>query len=188
LLCRLQYELVTSAEARERFASGAGLCEMHLCLYASMASERGICLALTPLMRRMTSTLTDAAAQLVSENRLALRDTLNFADSVCIACDVQKNAERQAIEQFVASHSRTGSAGAGKFPFLCVPHIRVAMSQVRDPSWLAALLRSEGSGAQRLAEDMQRYVLKRDGIRHRLATEEESRAAKDSIAFIAGRR
>jgi GTP-binding protein EngB required for normal cell division len=188
LLCRLQYELVTSAEARERFASGAGLCEMHLCLYASMASERGICLALTPLMRRMTVTLTGAAAQLVSDNRIALRDTLNLADNVCAACEVQDAAERQAIEQFAASRSQAGSGGGGKFPFLCVPHIRVAMSHVCDPSWLADLLRSEGSGAQRLTEDMQRYVLKRDGIRHGLATEEESRAAKDSIAFIAGRR
>jgi hypothetical protein len=35
---------------------------------------------------------------------------------------------------------------------------------------------------------MQRYALKRDGIRRGLATEEESRAAKDAIDFIAGRR
>jgi hypothetical protein len=50
------------------------------------------------------------------------------------------------------------------------------------------LLKCEASAAERLAEDMQRYVLKRDGIRHGLATEEESRAAKDAIGFIAGRR
>jgi hypothetical protein len=62
------------------------------------------------------------------------------------------------------------------------------MSQVGDLTWLNALLTSEASAAERLAEDMQRFVLKRDGIRHDLATEEESRAAKNAIDFIAGRR
>ena len=80
------------------------------------------------------------------------------------------------------------AAASKNLPFLCVPHLRVAISQVSDLSWLGTLLKCEASAAERLAEDMQRYVLKRDGIRHGLATEEESRAAKDAIGFIAGRR
>jgi GTP-binding protein EngB required for normal cell division len=187
-LCQLQYDLVMSAEARERFASGAGLCEMHLCHYASMASERGICIALTPLMRRMTTTLRATAAHLAGDNRLALRDTLKLTGRSCVACEVQWATEEMAIKEILTSCSKRGVAVTDKLPFLCIPHIRVAMSHVSDPSWLVALLRSEASGAQRLCEDMQRYVLKRDGVRHRLATDEECRAAKDSIAFIASRR
>jgi GTP-binding protein EngB required for normal cell division len=187
-LCQFQHELVTSAEVRERFASAGGLCESHLFLYASMASERGLCLALAPLMHRMTTTLRGAAAQLANENPLALRDRLNPENTGCAACQIQSTAELEAIEQFAVSRGRTLSAASGKLPFLCVPHLRITISHVRDLAWLGVLLRGEASAAERLAEDMQRYVLKRDGIRHGLATEEESRAAKDAIEFIAGRR
>jgi GTP-binding protein EngB required for normal cell division len=187
-LCQFQYELVTSAEVRERFASAGGLCESHLCLYASVASERGLCLALAPLMRRMSTTLRDAAAQLAHESPFAVRDRLNSANTGCAACQIQSTTELEAIEQFALSRGRTASAASGKLPFLCVPHLRVTIAHVQDLAWLGVLLRGEASAAERLAEDMQRYVLKRDGIRHGLATEEESRAAKDAIEFIAGRR
>ena len=76
-LCQFQYELVTSAEVRERFASAGGLCESHLHLYASMASDRGLCLALAPLVQRMTTTLRGVAARLTSEGLAAVRDGLN---------------------------------------------------------------------------------------------------------------
>jgi hypothetical protein len=59
-------------------------------------------------------------------------------------------------------------------------------SSVSDQSWLCAMLQSEAAATERLTEDMQRYVLKRDGIRRGLETEEESRAAKTAIRFIAG--
>ena len=187
-LCQFQYELVTSAEVRERFASAGGLCESHLRLYASMASERGLCLALAPLMRRMATTLGGAAGQLTKDSSVAVRDGLNSANAGCAACQLQSATELEAIEQFAVGCERLVSEASGKFPFLCVPHLRVTISRVRDLTWLGALLGGEASAAERLAEDMQRYVLKRDGVRHALTTEEESRAAKDAIDFIAGRR
>jgi GTPase Era involved in 16S rRNA processing len=187
-LCQFQYELETSAEVRERFASGEGLCESHLRLYASMASERGLCLALTPLVGRMTATLRSAAALLTGENPGAAHDGLNSAIAGCAVCRIQRATELEVIAEFAAGRERTIFAPRGILPFLCVAHLRLTMSQVRDLTWLNALLMSEASAAERLAEDMQRYVLKRDGIRHRLVTEEESRAAKNAIDFIAGRR
>ena len=187
-LCQFQYELVTSAEVRERFASAGGLCESYLCLYASMASERGVCLALAPLMRRMATTLRGAAVQLTSENPVAVRDGLSAANADCAACQLQSATELEAIEQFAVHRGRMVSGASGKLPFLCVPHLRLTVSHARDLAWLSVLLRGEASAAERLAEDMQRYALKRDGIRRGLATEEESRAAKDAIDFIAGRR
>jgi hypothetical protein len=53
---------------------------------------------------------------------------------------------------------------------------------------LGALLRRQGAAAERLAEDMQRYALKRDGIRRSLLTEEEERASHRALAFLAGAR
>ena len=187
-LCQFQYEVDTSAEVRERFALGEGLCELHLRLYASMASERGLCLALAPLVGRMTATLRSAAALLTSKGPGAAHDGLNSGIAGCAVCRIQRATELEVIAEFAARRERTISPSFGILPFLCVPHLRLTMSQVGDLTWLNALLTSEASAAERLAEDMQRFVLKRDGIRHDLATEEESRAAKNAIDFIAGRR
>jgi hypothetical protein len=117
-----------------------------------------------------------------------VRDGLNSANAGCAACQLQSATELEAIEQFAGGCECLVSEASGEFPFLCVPHLRVTISNVRDLTWLGALLHGEASAAERLAEDMQRYVLKRDGIRHALTTEEESRAAKDAIDFITGRR
>jgi hypothetical protein len=64
--------------------------------------------------------------------------------------------------------------------------LRMTTSYVGNRSWLRTLLQNEAGATERLTEDMQRYALKRDGIRHWLATEEESQAAKAAIALIAG--
>ena len=58
---------------------------------------------------------------------------------------------------------------------------------VGNRSWLRTLLRNQAGATQRLTEDMQRYALKRDGIRQRLVSEEESQAAKAAIELLAGR-
>ncbi len=51
-----------------------------------------------------------------------------------------------------------------------------------------AMLRNQAAAAERLAEDMERYVLKRDGTRRSLVTDEEAQAAQRALAFLAGRR
>ena len=48
--------------------------------------------------------------------------------------------------------------------------------------------RNQAAAAERLAEDMERYVLKRDGTRRSLVTDEEAQAAQRALAFLAGRR
>jgi hypothetical protein len=186
-LCQFQYELVSSAEARQRFAATGGLCGAHVRLYASMESERGICLALVPLLQRLTATLRDAVAQAGSDaSSSAPREILRAADAECILCRIQNDTELKAIQELAAGQDRAQSTAHDPPPFLCLPHLRMTTSYVGNRSWLRTLLQNEAGATERLTEDMQRYALKRDGIRHRLATEEESQAAKAAIALIAG--
>jgi GTP-binding protein EngB required for normal cell division len=185
-LCQFQYDLVSSADARKRFATTGGLCSIHLRAYASMASEHGICLALVPLLQRLTTTLRSAATQTKSEALARPNEILRASDAVCVLCRLQTDTELAAIQQLSTDNDRVRPTAGSHPQSLCLPHLRMTTSRVSDRNWLGAMLHSEAAATERLTEDMQRYVLKRDGVRRGLETEEESRAAKTAIGFIAG--
>ena len=188
-LCQFQYELVNSAEAQQQFAATGGLCGTHLRLYASMASERGICLALVPLLQRQTATLRDAITQAGSgANSSAPCETLRATDAECILCRIQNDTELKAIHELASGQDKARSTARSQLPSLCLPHLRMTISHVGNRSWLRALLQNEATATERLTEDMRRYALKLDGRRRGLVTEEESQAAQAAIALIAGPR
>jgi small GTP-binding protein len=195
-LCGYQHDLVVNPEARAALAT-TGLCRSHLWLYASMARDRDICLALTPLMNRVTETLTELQRD-SSDLSADLPDRI--PDSVlggsCPVCRLQHEIESSALQEIaryyssgVASHSPEGP------PTVCLPHLRRLTRRGSDSSpgadrdnLVRALLERLIPAADRLIEDMQRYVLKRDAIRHGLTNDEESQAAKRALGFLAGSR
>jgi hypothetical protein len=192
-LRQYQHQLATNSEARERLAAARGLCEAHLRLYAAMATERDICLALTPLMNRAAGALAAAAAESASYGPSVGTAERLFMPN-CELCSIQRSVELQVAEALLS-----GAAAVAALPTVCLPHLRWltghvsnATSTGRAPGTcrdlLSALLRREGAAAERLAEDMQRHVLKRDGIRRALLTEEEERAAVRALAFLTGAR
>jgi GTPase SAR1 family protein len=188
-----QHQLATRPEARESLAAARGFCEPHLRLYASMAAERDICLALTPLMKRVAGALAAAAAESAGYGPSLGAAWPLFRPS-CELCSIQRSVELRAAEALL----KDGPAVAA-LPTVCLPHLRWLTAYVASASHtaqvpsayrdlLGALLRRQGAAAERLAEDMQRYALKRDGIRRSLLTEEEERASQRALAFLAGAR
>lgn len=192
-LRKYQHQLATSPEARESLAAARGFCEPHLRLYASMAADRDICLALSPLMNRVACTLAAAGAESAGYGPSLGAERPLFVPS-CELCSLQRTIELRVAEGLL----RDGPAVA-MLPTVCLPHLRWLIPCVSDTSCavhppipsrdlLSALLRRQGAAAERLAEDMQRYALKRDGIRRSLLTEEEERASHRALAFLAGAR
>lgn len=187
-----QYELAVSPQAREALAAARGLCGPHFWLYASMAADRDICLALTPLMKWAAHTLQSAAARDSGSERLSAESVSELRAS-CGLCAIQQRVEVCATEELLQRRL------SDKLPTVCAPHLRwiagyvlVTSSAQRLPNAshevLAALLHRQAAAAARLAEDMQRYVLRRDGTRRALVTDEEARAAQRALAFLAGAR
>ena len=193
-LRKYQHELATNPAARESLAAARGLCEPHLRFYASMAADRDICLALTPLMNRVAGALAAAAAEGAGYGpSQGTAGRTSFA-ATCALCSIQRCIELRVAEELL----REGPDAAA-LPTVCLPHLRWLTSCASDVSsttkvptalhdLLGVLLRRQGAAAERLAEDMQRYVLKRDGIRRALLSEEEERAARRALAFLAGAR
>lgn len=192
-LRKYQHQLATNPEARESLAAARGLCEPHLRLYASMAADRDICLALTPLMNRAAGALAAAAGESAGYGPSLGAAGPLFLPS-CELCSLQRRVEVRVAEGLLRDGPRVAA-----LPTVCLPHLRWLSAYVSDASstaqgssasrdLLGALLRRQGAAAERLAEDMQRYVLKRDGIRRALLTEEEERASVRALAFVAGAR
>jgi small GTP-binding protein len=195
-LCEYQHELVVSPKAREALAT-EGLCQGHLWLYASLARDRDICLALTPLMKRVTETLAELQHDASSASRLRPERFLErtLVDG-CVICKSQHHFESAALEE-VATHfsGSLSTKSTSSLPTVCLPHLRKlarrdlnAGPEDGDQGLLQALIQHLTPAADRLTEDMQRYVLKRDAIRRGLASDEEGQAAKRALEFLAGSR
>jgi GTP-binding protein EngB required for normal cell division len=189
-----QHELAVSPEARAALAI-EGLCPGHLWLYASMGRDRDICLALTPLMKRVTEILAELQRDSRSPSAFERLLERPFGGG-CVVCKRQALHESSALKEIGAQFLNNPSPkSAADLPTVCLPHLRKLArrdsSTECDPDTdrlLGALVQRLAPAAARLTEDMQRYVLKRDAIRHGLASEEESHAGKRALGFLAGSR
>lgn len=193
-LRKYQHELAATPAARERLAAAGGLCPRHTWLYASISQDRDICLALTPLMKRIADEL--ASLQRNGQRpscRANVSPAGNALGGSCELCAVQRQLESEALQEIM--EQVTGSDSTHYLPAVCLPHLRKlaaghagqAGDATRDLR-IQGLARRLAPAAERLAEDMQRYVLRRDAIRHGLASEEETQAAKRALGFVAGSR
>ncbi len=188
-----QHRLASDPEARASLAAARGFCEPHLRLYASMAADRDICLALSPLMKRAACALAAAGAETAGYGSSPGAGAPVFPPS-CELCSVQRIVELRVARQVL-----TNGPAVAVLPTVCLPHMRWLTAYLSDASFatlapipsrelLGALLCRQAAAAERLAEDMQRHALKRDGIRRNLLTEEEERASQRALAFLAGAR
>jgi len=192
-LCHYQFEVSRRSSEREKLAASGGLCARHLWHYAAIASDRGICVALPPLVERMAEALRQMAAGReigevapIQSHSAGPKRASERTLSMCIACVTQDEAETAAIDEVVR---RCSSASApGSLPSICLPHLRAMTQRAIEQKIVQALAGRQAGALARLIEDMHRFVLKRDGARSGLATEEEVEAGRRVIAFLAGDR
>ncbi len=194
-----QHDLAARSGEQERLASAGGLCGPHMRLYASMASDRDVCVALAPLVKRLAADLHASGSSAPPGGAREAPDDDSAPDDSapeCPLCAAQDEAQSRAISELARQYgasagiepaSAPGTAPA-TVPSVCLPHLRAVASQLGDRPLTRALARRQSMAAERLAEDMQRYVMKRDAVRSGLASEEEAQAARRAVAFIAGHR
>ncbi len=195
-LRQYQLDLARRSTEREQLASSAGLCGPHLWLYASIAADRDICVALAPLVERSAEVLRRASDASAAEERAGVRASraLECTVATCVVCNRQQQVEAAALEEMVLGYDTQALPDSRAFPdpralpSLCLPHLRLAARSELNSRLVRDLAARQVSAAERLLEDMKRYVLKCDGARRGLATDEEVGSAARAIAFIAGDR
>jgi hypothetical protein len=177
-LCQFQHAVVTDSRELERFVADGGFCARHFWLYRELAAPKDICVALSPLVMKLSAQLRTAATTAIA---------LCPPPATCRMCLMQQHIENETTAGIVTQAS-VGDPTRARKPALCMPHLRIISMGLNDPALTTALFNEQARTLERLAEDMQRYALKRDALRRCLTSEEEGRAAEDAVLLVTGRR
>jgi len=179
-LAKYQVELSKNARTWEEHAEQGGFCPMHTWHYEQITSLRGVCIAYPPLLVRTGARLRSLAAGESSTDCqwIAFR---------CPVCRLQQATEGRLIDSILARAAEAVDREAFSPP-LCLPHLKAVLKHSKDSSLNQHLLLCEAARLERIAEDMQRYAVKHDGLRRNLASEEERTASLRALEMLAGHR
>jgi GTP-binding protein EngB required for normal cell division len=182
-LRQYQYALSTSPEERNRFAAEGGFCGRHLWQYAALASPRGICVSLAPLLKRRCDALQTFVAQSCTASSPSVIQSTN-----CRCCALQQKVENERLSALASRLGRQAATRHHSNPALCWRHHELLLQRMNKPELVTRLLSDRIAIMERLSEDMERYALKHDGVRRALTSEEERDAAEQAVLFLAGHR
>jgi GTP-binding protein EngB required for normal cell division len=176
-----QYDLAVRPETQEVHAQQGGFCPLHTWHYEQIASPRGVCTAYPRLLNRMADRLRAIAA-----SSLAKPDVRCLTTPACPACRVRWYAEDRLVHS-IARKLEKNPESSDRLS-LCLPHLELLLPQIDDESARPRLLLREAAVMERIAEDMQRYAIKHDGLRRHLASQEENDAPLLGLQLLTGHR
>jgi GTPase Era involved in 16S rRNA processing len=185
-LSKHQYELTIDPETQRNHAQRGGFCQLHTWQYEGIASPQGVCESYPKLVHSVAGSLAELANQ-QGDVLQDLRDLLPTANT-CRVCQIRMEAERQAIEEVVASLQEQGANANLRAPACCLPHLMMVVEMVGPGALAQSFLASHAALLERTAEDLERYALKHDALRRHLASEEERRASLLALLLLAGHR
>jgi small GTP-binding protein len=179
-LRKYQYQITIDRRARDALGNAGGLCAFHTWQYAAIASTHGTCVAFPPVLDHFATRLASLVDRTGAEHIAGWRPD----DENCIFCRTCAAAEAAAL-----SEAETAIGAAQKnvdFPDICLPHLaRLQDSGVPFPKAFVAM---QIEIFERLAEDMRRYALKRDGSRRAFNTSDEIDSDVRGLRLLAGHR
>jgi len=185
-LTQWQYLLSANKRYQQDHSQNRGFCAFHTWQYYALASPRGVSTAYPALLERWHVDLRYLSAQVSSGKnwRQGLHEGVSGAER-CAACSVAREAESQAVTEFISALPRQSS---GAREGICLVHLFAGLDLMDDSKAVSELL-SEASGVvRRLAEDLQRFALKHDGLRRDLITAEEHSAPMRALELLVGHR
>lgn len=160
----LQADLARNNEQREAFAQGPGLCRLHAHRFGKIADPLATAQGLADIIEAIATRLDDSGQDPVSGN--------------CPLCQRLQCMEAEAVQQ-IAARMPDDSA------LICLPHLPKLLAAL-PASERPAILQRLTKQYERLAEDLRRFALHREGAQRSLITAEEARAAVDAIHMLAG--
>jgi small GTP-binding protein len=184
-----QYELSVSESDRATHAEQGGFCALHTWQYEAIASPQGICSAYPPLLFELTRRLRSLLPHSHSSSSLSdgLQQLLPRPTS-CPVCQLIDAEERNAATDVLRRVSSDTGNGPNAFPPLCLRHLGTVL-RLEPPVEIGDLLVEEQARVlDRLGQDMQRFSLKHQALRQRLASEGEQRAYESGLSRLVGLR
>ena len=179
-LRKYQYQITIDRQARDALGNAGGLCAFHTWQYAAIASTHGTCVAFPAVLDHFAQKLAAAEQTPDSEPIKNWRPS----EAECVFCRTCAGAEAAALNDAAAAIGVPQRSDV--YPHLCLPHL----GALQDTGTFLPpeFLKVQVEVFQRLAEDMRRYALKRDGSRRAFNTSDEIDSDVRGLRLVAGHR
>ncbi len=182
-MARAQYELSVSEKRQQQHATRSGFCALHTWQYETISSPQGVCAAypavLTQFAERLRTVAEDSGSVVAMDKHLR---AMLPAPTSCEACDVLISEERTAARQI----ARDICSNRRECPPLCAYHLHSVLAAGPDNEAARQMLLDHAQAFERLAEEMEKFVLKHTAVRHHLTTRTENQAALAGLSRLAG--
>ena len=186
-LASYQYRLNGDQKARTDLEKRRGLCGPHTWQYEAMTGPREVCTGFAGVVERQADYLR-AVARSKPTGALACKSVAEALPSAetCLACTVVgRSADESAT--VAATRLRRGDEEALKsLSAICLSHLPLLVSKLEEPGLVGHLLLRQADLIDRLAEDMRRFALKRDGFQRHLTSKEELTASERGLRALMG--
>ena len=149
-----------------------------------MASPDGICTGYFPLLLSLSADLQALAASDtdIGTVRKWIVDWMG-TKARCSASEIRAAAESDSLNRVISDIEARNQVS---IPALCLPHLARLTMRIENTQTAKKLLASESAVIRRLAEEMQRYALRKESLRRDLITEEEELSYRFALQYLAG--
>ena len=180
-----QYELSMNEANQRTHTENGGFCPLHTWQYQRIASPEGVCVAYAPLLTAIARSLRSIASSASSPSSMLnrIRDLHSSADK-CPACLQIAAVEKKAVEEL--RHMLLSGDHKDYDTGLCIQHLAAVLDRQTDLETARALVLEEASLLDRISEDMETYLLKRDALRRELLSDEELSAYLFGLSLLVG--
>ena len=181
-----QYALYADEKTRNEYATGPGLCPLHLWQLESVSSPVGAAVGHAPFVDRIARTLEHAATMSSDRSTVAI---LVPTGGDCRVCRLLSEAETEYIGRFAAFVSgREGQEHYARSQGLCLRHLGRLVAALPEEQTVASVLRVAARQFHQLAEDMRSYAVKTEALRRELYTADDHDAVLRALTHLAGSR
>lgn len=186
-LSQYQYELCTRADVQTSHSERNGFCAGHTWQYERIASPQGISSGYPKTVQKFAEKCREIAAKEREATRVQYSTNRHsFQRARCPVCNVASEAENEALQTAVAEIEEKQGSRESALPNFCLRHLDILGEKFQDESAFRELLLHEAKVLDQLAESMQRFALKHEGLSMHLAKEEERKAPKQALTLLVG--
>jgi GTP-binding protein EngB required for normal cell division len=177
-LTKYQYALSHDLQEQAAHAARRGFCWQHTWQYEFIASPRGVCNAYPGVLSKVAEDIQQGrSGDGANAEEASSRDSNGVH---CLCCEVRAKAESEALQRIAGSLQEFKGV-------LCLPHLRRLVHST-GPSSAEQLVVRCAAVLTRIAEDMQRFSLRMDGLKRVLISKEDQEAYYRGLALLAGDR
>jgi len=184
---RLQHTLIADESAQDQFAAAMGFCPLHTWQFLSISSPQGLSSGYSKLVEWFAQKLSEFAAtpDIAPES---LRTILPRYQT-CPSCRNLREVEERTIQSLgdflkdaAARQVYHDSQG------ICLRHLARLIAASGSQELVRHLLQHASRRFGEMAEDMQNYAMKHDGLRRALQNDDEKDAYLRAVVRLVGGR